>query len=147
MKVMKSGIVKKYVADRGFGFIKTKDSGDVFFHINNGRHPVAVLAEVVNSERKAIGDPKEGDQIMFEVVKGQKGLMASPWCFAEAWECAEKELGTPPATEKEIIIGDPTPPHGDKTMRKEPGRKNPYERQRNRIKDNTDGEKDWKKDL
>lgn len=149
---MKSGIVKKYFSGegpgRGFGFIKVEGGKDVFFHIKNRKNVNAEAGEPELSfiiAKCNVRDPKEGDRIMFDVVQGKKGLMAEPWCFAEDWERAMEEIAS---QKTETIASDPTPQHGDKTMRKESGgRKNPYERHHNRIKDNTDGEKDWRKDL
>ena len=59
-----TGKVKRFVADRGFGFI-TPDSGggDIFFHIS-------ALADPART-------PKEGDRIRYDVEQGPKGPRAT----------------------------------------------------------------------
>lgn len=57
-----SGVVKKYISDRGFGFIQHLDQGgDIFFHISNWE-----------SDRS----PMEGDTVSFQVGQGKKDLEA-----------------------------------------------------------------------
>lgn len=96
---MKSGTVKNYNADRGFGFIKIEDGKDVFFHIKNGKYVNAGKSKPELSFRntKCTPDPKAGDRLMFEVIQGQKGLVADPWCLAEDWKRAEQEIASRPS--------------------------------------------------
>lgn len=57
---VKIGIVNNFNSDKGYGFIKQKESNDSFFvHINNVE-----------------GTIKEGNKVSFEVEKGPKGLVA-----------------------------------------------------------------------
>lgn len=60
-----TGIIKKIVGDRGFGFITLEgETKDIFFHSKdlNG----AVFEEL-----------QEGDAVTFDVVDGQKGPAAT----------------------------------------------------------------------
>jgi CspA family cold shock protein len=59
------GTIKKIVKDKGFGFIVPDDgSDDVFFHRSR-------LAPKVVFE-----DLREGDEVEFQVTKGDKGPQA-----------------------------------------------------------------------
>ena len=59
---MTEGKVKWYNEDKGFGFIETKDGGDVFVHRTGLESPFAGL--------------NQGDSVSFEIAEGQKGLVA-----------------------------------------------------------------------
>jgi len=60
------GTIKKIVRDKGFGFIVPDDgSDDVFFHRSR-------LAPKVIFE-----DLREGDEVEFQVTRGEKGPQAS----------------------------------------------------------------------
>jgi len=59
-----SGIIRKIVPDESYGFIVTDDKLDVFFHANN-------LKDV------AISDLTEGDEVLFAMEEGDKGLQAT----------------------------------------------------------------------
>jgi cold shock protein len=62
---MSTGIVKWFNATKGYGFIQPSDGGaDVFVHIS------AV-------EKSGLGSLKEGQQISFDAVRGQKGKIAA----------------------------------------------------------------------
>jgi len=54
---MKTGTVKFYNADKGFGFITDDDGKDIFFHCSNLQS----------------GDVGDGDKVEFEVGDGPKG--------------------------------------------------------------------------
>jgi len=54
------GIIQKYFIDKGYGFIRTIDGDDLFFHIKK-------------CKSKFIS---EGDRVRFEVAKSKKGLYA-----------------------------------------------------------------------
>jgi CspA family cold shock protein len=59
------GSIKKIVRDKGFGFIVPDDgSDDVFFHRSK-------LAPKV-----VFDDLREGDEVEFQVTKGEKGPQA-----------------------------------------------------------------------
>jgi len=59
------GTIKKVVRDKGFGFITPDDnSDDVFFHRSK-------LAPKVQFD-----DLREGDEVEFQVTKGDKGPQA-----------------------------------------------------------------------
>jgi len=59
------GTIKKIVRDKGFGFVVPDDgSDDVFFHRSR-------LAPKVVFE-----DLREGDEVEFQVTKGEKGPQA-----------------------------------------------------------------------
>ncbi|MFI5394967.1 MAG: cold-shock protein [Candidatus Binatia bacterium] len=60
------GTIKKIVRDKGFGFVVPDDgSDDVFFHRSR-------LAPKVVFE-----DLREGDEVEFQVTKGEKGPQAN----------------------------------------------------------------------
>jgi cold shock CspA family protein/ribosome-associated translation inhibitor RaiA len=59
-----TGIVRKIVADEAYGFIATNDKLDVFFHAN-------ALKDV------AINELSEGDEVLFAMEEGDKGLQAT----------------------------------------------------------------------
>ena len=59
---MTEGKVKWYNETKGFGFIETENSDDVFVHRTNLDNPNAGL--------------NEGDSVSFEITKGEKGLVA-----------------------------------------------------------------------
>lgn len=60
------GTIKKIVRDKGFGFIVPDDgSDDVFFHRSR-------LAPKVEFD-----DLREGDEVEFQVTKGEKGPQAN----------------------------------------------------------------------
>ena len=59
------GTIKKIVRDKGFGFIVPDDgSDDVFFH-RSRLAPKAVFEDL-----------REGDEVEFQVTKGEKGPQA-----------------------------------------------------------------------
>jgi len=59
------GTIKKIVRDKGFGFVVPDDgSDDVFFHRSR------LAAKVV------FEDLREGDEVEFQVTKGEKGPQA-----------------------------------------------------------------------
>lgn len=63
-----TGVVKKVVSDRGFGFLKPSDgTKDVFFHAKS----------LMNVRFEEI---QEGDSVTFDVKQGDKGPMASNVC-------------------------------------------------------------------
>lgn len=58
---MKTGTVKFFKGDKGYGFITDDESqAEVFVHITNCK-----------------GDIKQGDRVTFEVTKGKKGDQAT----------------------------------------------------------------------
>lgn len=57
------GKVKRVVRDRGFGFIRTEEGREVFFHRSSLQD---LTFEALN----------EGDAVEFEVEEGPKGLRA-----------------------------------------------------------------------
>jgi cold shock CspA family protein/ribosome-associated translation inhibitor RaiA len=59
-----SGIVRKLVPDESYGFIVTDDKLDVFFHANS-------LKDV------AMNELAEGDEVLFAMEEGDKGLQAT----------------------------------------------------------------------
>jgi cold shock protein len=60
---MAEGKVKWFNDKKGFGFIETKDQGDVFVH------HTAIISEGFRSLN-------EGDRVSFEVERGPKGPQA-----------------------------------------------------------------------
>jgi CspA family cold shock protein len=57
---MKSGVVKFFNEEKGFGFIVPQDgTADVFVHISG-----------------VVGQIREGDSVEFDVENGKKGLTA-----------------------------------------------------------------------
>ena len=61
---MKTGTVKWFNNDKGFGFISVEGEGDVFVHFS------AITGEGYKSL-------EEGQSVQFEVVQGEKGPQAS----------------------------------------------------------------------
>ncbi len=61
---MHKGTVKRLMKERGFGFILAEDGREIFFH----------RSELQNVD---FNELKEGDQLEFNVTKGDKGPQAS----------------------------------------------------------------------
>lgn len=61
---MENGTVKWFNDSKGFGFIERENGEDVFVHFS-----------VINSE--GFKTLAESDKVMFDVVKGPKGLQAA----------------------------------------------------------------------
>ncbi len=59
---MRTGEVKLFRADKGFGFIRDDQGGDTFFHIS-----------VVDRKQTL----EKGDRVQFEVADGDRGPKAS----------------------------------------------------------------------
>jgi CspA family cold shock protein len=57
---MPNGTIKRLIADRGFGFIRTAEGKDLFFH----RSELQVMA---------YSSLREGQQVEFEVGRGRDG--------------------------------------------------------------------------
>ena len=62
---MKTGTVKWFNSEKGFGFIEVEGEKDVFVHFT---------AIVGNESRKSL---EEGQKVQFEVEEGQRGLQAA----------------------------------------------------------------------
>jgi CspA family cold shock protein len=63
MSTLTTGTVKWFNADKGFGFITQQSGPDVFVHFRN----------IKSSGYKSLA---EGQQVQFNVTKGDKGLQA-----------------------------------------------------------------------
>ena len=61
---MKTGVVKWFNNEKGFGFISVEGEGDVFVHIS------AITGEGYKSL-------EEGQSVQFDVVEGAKGPQAA----------------------------------------------------------------------
>ena len=61
---MTKGTIKNLIRNRGFGFISAEDGREIFFHRN----------ELVKGDFDSLN---EGDQLEFEVEKGEKGPKAT----------------------------------------------------------------------
>jgi len=57
------GTIKRVIRDRGFGFIKTSDGQEVFFHRSS-------------LQQMNFDSLKEGEPVEFEVERGDKGPRA-----------------------------------------------------------------------
>jgi CspA family cold shock protein len=57
------GTIKRVIRDRGYGFIRSSDGQEVFFH----HHSL---------QQMDFDGLKEGEPVEFEVVQGEKGLRA-----------------------------------------------------------------------
>jgi CspA family cold shock protein len=58
------GTIKRVVRDRGFGFIRSSDGQEVFFHRGS-------------LQQMDFDGLKEGDTVEFEVERGEKGSRAT----------------------------------------------------------------------
>ncbi|MGZ8193002.1 MAG: cold-shock protein [Methylobacter sp.] len=63
MSTLTTGTVKWFNVDKGFGFIAQQSGPDVFVHFRN----------IKSSGYKSLA---EGQQVQFNVTKGEKGLQA-----------------------------------------------------------------------
>ncbi len=61
---MKTGVVKWFNSEKGFGFISVEGGDDVFVH----------FSAITGDGFKTL---EEGQQVQFEVVKGDRGLQAA----------------------------------------------------------------------
>ena len=61
---MKTGVVKRFNNEKGFGFISVEGEGDVFVHFS------AITGEGYKSL-------EEGQSVQFDVVEGAKGPQAA----------------------------------------------------------------------
>jgi CspA family cold shock protein len=61
--MMEKGVVKWFNDSKGYGFITSEGSGDVFVH----------HASIVSEGFRSLA---EGDHVSFDVVEGPKGLQA-----------------------------------------------------------------------
>lgn len=60
----KTGIVKWFNEEKGFGFISSEGGDDIFVHISNLK------------DKGSLRSLKEGDTVSFEIKDGEKGPMA-----------------------------------------------------------------------
>mgnify|MGYP003448832142 CR=1 FL=1 len=60
----KTGVVKWFNQEKGYGFISCDDGNDVFVHFSN-------VKEEGNNK-----DLHEGENVSFDITEGQKGPMA-----------------------------------------------------------------------
>ena len=58
------GTIKRIISDRGFGFIKSTDGVEVFFHRSG-------------LQNLNFDDLKQGDAVVFEIERGDKGPRAT----------------------------------------------------------------------
>ena len=58
------GTIKRVVRDRGFGFIRSSDGQEVFFHRSS-------------LQQMNFDSLKQGDTVEFEVERGEKGSRAT----------------------------------------------------------------------
>ena len=61
---MKTGVVKWFNNEKGFGFISVEGEGDVFVH----------FSAITGEEYKSL---EEGQSVQFDVVEGAKGPQAA----------------------------------------------------------------------
>ena len=61
---MKTGVVKWFNNEKGFGFISVEGEGDVFVHFS------AI-------QRDGFKSLEEGQKVSFDIVEGAKGLQAA----------------------------------------------------------------------
>ncbi|MBF7097738.1 cold-shock protein [Alkalibacter mobilis] len=61
---MTNGTVKWFNAEKGYGFLSTEDGGDVFVH----------FSALMMDGYKTL---KEGQEVSFEIVEGEKGPQAA----------------------------------------------------------------------
>lgn len=62
---MPKGTITRLIADRGYGFIRTEEEGDIFFHFHRN--------ELVGIAYESL---REGQQVEFEIIRTPKGLKA-----------------------------------------------------------------------
>ncbi|TET39653.1 MAG: cold shock domain-containing protein [Dehalococcoidia bacterium] len=61
---MAKGTIRRLIADRGYGFLKTEDGQDLFFHRND-------------LQGVAYESLTEGQEVEFEVTRTAKGMNAA----------------------------------------------------------------------
>lgn len=61
---MQNGIIKWFNTEKGYGFISGNDGNDVFIHHSQVK------------EKGHNKDLHEGEEVMFDIIKGDKGLQA-----------------------------------------------------------------------
>lgn len=66
---MNNGIVKWFNAEKGFGFITVDGGEDVFVHFSS----------IVSEGYKTLD---EGQKVVFDLQKGQRGMQATNVCVA-----------------------------------------------------------------
>lgn len=71
---MSEGKVKWFNSRKGYGFISTSDGQDVFVHYEN------------ISDQSGFKTLNEGEDVSFEIVKGEKGLSAENVTLIETKE-------------------------------------------------------------
>jgi CspA family cold shock protein len=67
---MAKGTIRRLIVDRGYGFIKTEEDQDLFFHRND-------------LQGVAYESLQEGQEVEFEVTRTAKGLNAANVKLAE----------------------------------------------------------------
>ena len=81
----KTGVVRSFISDKGFGFIEvSKGEKNIFFHISKGKKTKSAENNaVVFLNTKETRVPVVGDTLVYESAEGEKGLFAVSWGFLE----------------------------------------------------------------
>lgn len=90
----KTGVIKFFDSrdNKRFGFISVDGGGEIFFHLNDSESIVAGESEPKFS-RKDLGlKPRQGDPVVFELSRNDKGPKAAPWGLAEEYNKAKEEI-------------------------------------------------------
>lgn len=100
MFVIYKGVVVNYDENRGFGFVKQKDSKDNFYFHIHGRNEVSLnyyLGNFVHNLRKneqlKERIPKIGEELAYKLKIGMKeNLIARYWCFGDEFDEVTKQI-------------------------------------------------------
>ena len=59
------GVIKFFNTEKGYGFVKTDE------------HPTDVFVHIKDAQKARIGDLKEGDALIFDIVPAKDGKFAA----------------------------------------------------------------------
>lgn len=95
---MEFGKVKVFFVN-GYGFVRTDEGEEIFFHITEGRELEEGDEEPEFSERR-VRDPKEGEHLVFQVStgfsKGKQKPKACPWGYTQEYDRIQGQIANRP---------------------------------------------------
>ena len=92
---MEHGVVTHFNASTGkrFGFIRTAQEEELFFHLNDGREIAFKDGPFFLESTQLPGHPKKDDILFFSRDEGRMGEKASPWGFEYQFRQAKRKVG------------------------------------------------------